>query len=67
MGGSLPKYEDLLVLKNILNIDSNYIKLVNYTGIKLQTVLNSNKGKNPGDFMKLNRENLFAILKKLVQ
>ena len=67
MGGSLPKYEDLVVLIDILDLDQDFVNFVNYTGIKLQTVLNNNKGKNPGDFIMMEKNELIKMFKKLVE
>ena len=65
MGGSLPKPGDLLKLQEILDLDDDYVRLVNTYGAKLQTVLASKKGKNPGDFLEKTEAEVIEMLKKL--
>ncbi|MHA2364808.1 MAG: DNA-methyltransferase [Candidatus Hodarchaeales archaeon] len=64
MGGSLPKVEDVNILTKMLDLDNSYINYVNRMGIKLQTVTANKKGKNPGDFLELTKEELIQMLKK---
>ncbi|TFH27688.1 MAG: hypothetical protein E4G98_05945 [Promethearchaeota archaeon] len=66
MGGSLPKVEDILELQKILDLDEVYVKYLNRFGLKLQTVIANKKGKNPGDFLTLNIEEVKKLLKKLI-
>jgi hypothetical protein len=65
MGGSLPKYEDLLKLDEILHLDQSYISYISRTGLKLQTVLADAKGKNPGDFLDLPLPKVVNMLKRV--
>jgi len=48
-GGSLPKPEDWVKLKKILNFDDKYDKIMTQQKYILQNVKNNPKGKNPGD------------------
>lgn len=66
MGGSLPKYEDLLKLNEILQIDKSYFNYISRMGLKLQTVLESGKGKNPGDFLDMPIKQVIDLLKRTV-
>jgi site-specific DNA-methyltransferase (adenine-specific) len=65
MGGSLPKLNDLQKLKEILNLDDSYVDYVGRTGIKLQTVQHTRRGKNPGDFLNLPLNTVISLLQKL--
>ena len=65
MGGSLPKYEDLLKLNEFLSLDQSYINYISRTGLKLQTVVADVKGKNPGDFMDLPVSKVLKMLKRV--
>ena len=65
MGGSLPKYEDLLKLHELLYLDQSYINYISRTGLKLQTVLSDTKGKNPGDFLDLSLPKIIDMLKRV--
>lgn len=64
-GGSLPKPEDWKKLKEILNLDSRYDKVMTEQHYVLQTVSPHPKGKNPGDVWDIPLEKLkeshFAI------
>lgn len=66
MGGSLPKEEDLMKLKEILKLDNVYIEFINRKGLKLQTVLISNSGKNPGDFLDYPQKIVIQMLEKAI-
>lgn len=65
MGGSLPKYEDLMELNEILHLDQSYINYISRTGLKLQTVIADSKGRNPGDFLDLPLSEVINILKRV--
>ena len=65
MGGSLPKYEDLVTLNEILHLDQSYINYISRIGLKLQTVLADAKGKNPGDFLDLSLPKVIDMLKRV--
>lgn len=65
MGGSLPKYEDLMKLNEILHFDQSYISYISRTGLKLQTVISDSKGKNPGDFLDLPLSKVIDKLKRV--
>ena len=65
MGGSLPKYEDLMKLNELLQLDQSYINYISRTGLKLQTVLKDMKGKNPGDFLDLHLSEVIDMLKQV--
>ncbi len=65
MGGSLPKIEDLLKLREILNLGDTYVNYINRMGLKLQTVIAEKKGKNPGDFLDYPLEKIIDMLKKV--
>jgi len=45
MSGSLPKMEDVFVLKDILDLNENYVQYINTFGRRLQTVMANKKGK----------------------
>ena len=64
-GGSLPKVQDWSKLKNLLNLDDKYDKMMTEQHYVLQTVSPHEKGKNPGDFWSMATEKLtdshFAI------
>lgn len=62
LGGSIPNLNDWNKLNEIFNFDINISNYVCKTGLKLQTVQNSYKGKNPGDFFKLPYEKIKKIL-----
>jgi len=65
MGGSIPTPEDLRLLKEILGADG-LLSLLERRALKLETVKNSVKGKNPGDFIEgLDGEELILYFKKL--
>ncbi len=66
MGGSLPKYEDLLKLNETLQIDQSYFNYISRMGLKLQTVLESERGKNPGDFLDMSLKEVIKLLKRTV-
>ena len=65
MGGSLPKYEDLIKLNEFLNLDQVYINYISRTGLKLQTVMADVRGKNPGDFLDFPLSKVVAMLKRV--
>lgn len=65
MGGSLPKHEDLMTLKELLHLDDSYIDYISRVGLKLQIVQAEAKGKNPGDFFDLPLTNVVNMLRKL--
>lgn len=65
MGGSIPKIEDLVKLKQILNFRDEYFELVGRMGIKFQSVIANSKGKNPGDYLEINKESFIDMIKKL--
>ncbi|MHA2224319.1 MAG: DNA-methyltransferase [Candidatus Hodarchaeales archaeon] len=65
MGGSLPKYEDLMKLDTILELDKEYLNYISRTGLKLQTVIADVKGKNPGDFLDIPLEKVIRMFRKL--
>lgn len=64
-GGSLPKVEDWKKLKNLLDLEDKYDKIMTEQHYVLQTVSAHPKGKNPGDVWDVNLEKLkdahFAI------
>jgi DNA modification methylase len=68
MGGSLPKIDDIDLLEKCLgtNIDENYKKFIQKTGLKLQSVIIDKQGKNPGDFLEIDTEELLIMFKKVV-
>jgi len=51
-GGSIPLPQDLDLLKAVLNIQEEWFRILQKAALKFQTVKSSNKGKNPGDFIK---------------
>jgi DNA modification methylase/Zn-finger nucleic acid-binding protein len=55
-GGSIPLPQDIKILKDILDDPINFLTLLEKTALKFQTVKTSNKGKNPGDFISLNKD-----------
>lgn len=65
MGGSLPKFEDLMKLDTLLELDKEYLKYISRTGLKLQTVIADAKGKNPGDFLDIPLEKVIKMFRKL--
>ncbi len=65
MGGSLPKFEDLMKLNELLNLDQTYINYISRTGLKLQTVIADTKGKNPGDFLDMPISDVIDMLKRV--
>ena len=65
MGGSLPKSEDLMKLKELLDLDQTYINYISRTGLKLQTVMADVKGKNPGDFLDIPISQVVEMLKRV--
>ena len=65
MGGSIPKIEDLTKLKQMLNFGEEYFELAGRMGIKLQSVIANSNGKNPGDFLEINKESFVDMIKKL--
>lgn len=65
MGGSLPKYEDLMTLNDFLQLAESYINYISRMGLKLQTVLADAKGKNPGDFLDLPLPMVIKLLEKV--
>lgn len=64
MGGSLPTMKDLQLICKYLPIEKSYYNYINRRAIKLQTVSNSHKGKNPGDFFEVDLEKVNKILLK---
>ncbi len=64
-GGSLPKPEDWIKLKEILNLNEKYDKIMTEQHYVLQTVAPHPIGKNPGDFWSIPLEKIkdahFAI------
>lgn len=66
MGGSLPKEEDLMRLKEILDLDETYVDYINRKGLKLQTILKNNTGKNPGDLLDYPLGTVISMLKKAI-
>lgn len=65
MGGSLPKIEDLRKLQEILVLDEAFVNYISRMGLKLQTVIADEKGKNPGDFLEYPVEKVLEILKSV--
>ena len=65
MGGSLPKYEDLMTLNEYLHLDQSYINCISRIGLKLQTVIADVKGKNPGDFLDFPLPKVINMLKRV--
>ncbi|MHA2244747.1 MAG: DNA methyltransferase [Candidatus Hodarchaeales archaeon] len=65
MGGSLPKYEDLIKLNEFLKLDKPYINYISRTGLKLQTVIADTRGKNPGDFLDFPLSKVITMLKRV--
>ncbi|MFX1284230.1 MAG: DNA-methyltransferase [Promethearchaeota archaeon] len=65
MGGSLPKYEDLIKLNEFLHLDQSYINYISRTGLNLQTVITDAKGKNPGDFLDYPLPQVITMLKRV--
>lgn len=56
-GRSIPKPEDWMKLKELLNIeDTTHDELMTQTHYVLQNVKNNPKGKNPGDMWEINTE-----------
>lgn len=66
MGGSLPAPEDLAKLTEILNIPNEFVNLINSRCLVLQTIKKSHKGKNPGDYLELDENEILNFLKKSV-
>jgi len=65
LGGSLPTPEDFLELKDILDINQNFVNLNNSRCLVLQAVKKSHKGKNPGDFLEFgNDDEVMNFLKR---
>ena len=64
LGGSLPAPEDLNKTNEILNIPEEFRNLVNSRCLVLQAVKKSHKGKNPGDYLELNKNDALDFLKK---
>jgi site-specific DNA-methyltransferase (adenine-specific) len=66
MGGSIPLPEDIPLLKEVLKVKNDLLDILERTVLKLETVKNSIKGKNPGDFIEdLDGKDLICYLKKL--
>ncbi len=63
-GGSIPLPEDAKLLKEVLG-EHKIFEIISRTALKFQTVKASNKGKNPGDFLELDEEELISWLRKL--
>mgnify|MGYP001166170146 FL=1 len=51
-GGSLPMPEDVELIEEILSADTQILTILKRTGLKLQTVKTSVKGRNGGDYIK---------------
>ena len=68
MGSSLPKIEDIDLFEHFIeqNINKSYKRLLTKTGIKFQSVLNDNKGKNPGDCFQLSSDEIINYFQKIV-
>ena len=68
MGSSLPKIEDISLFEHITNqnINESYKRLLTKTGIKFQSVLNDNKGKNPGDCIQIHSDEIIKFFLKIV-
>lgn len=64
MSGSLPKYEDMIELNKILELDDNYMFYLNRMGLKFQFVITNIKGKNPGDFLDMSKIEFIEMIKK---
>jgi len=69
-GGSIPVPEDVKLLKEIFEIETPLFDILERTVLKLQTVKEYIKGKNPGDFFEINYRNratnqIDLFLKKL--
>ncbi len=64
-GGSLPKVEDYIQLKEILGFNGEFDKVMTEQHYVLQQVTSHPKGKNPGDFWSISLEKIkdshFAI------
>ena len=65
MGGCIPKIEDLITLKQMLNFKDEYFELAGRMGIKLQSVIANSNGKNPGDYLEIDKESFIEMIKKL--
>ncbi len=65
-GGSIPRIEDIKLIKRIFKVDDRLLSALERTALKFQTVRASIKGKNPGDFIEsMEEEQLKVYLKKL--
>jgi len=65
-GGSMPIPKDITHLQKVLDDANGLLNALKRTALKLQIVKQSNKGKNPGDFIEgLEGEELINYLKKL--
>ena len=66
-GGSIPKPEDIPLLMKALEIEEDpFLRALERTALKFQTVKASVKGKNPGDFIEnLDDKQLKSYLQKL--
>ena len=63
-GGSTPTPEDIELLKDILGDDKGLLNILKRTALKFQTVKQSAKGKNPGDYIK-NDVDVIHFLRRL--
>jgi DNA modification methylase/predicted RNA-binding Zn-ribbon protein involved in translation (DUF1610 family) len=63
-GGSIPVPEDIELLNDILGDDRRLLAILKRTTLKFQTIKQSIKGKNPGDYIKNDRD-LLKFLKML--
>jgi len=61
-GGSIPTPEDWLSLESILDLDKDFTNYMLRTCLKLQTVKASNNGKNPGDYLEINKDLIVEFL-----
>ncbi len=65
-GGSIPIPEDIKLIKEIFKVQSRFLKILERTALKFQTVKISAKGKNPGDYIRYQKlEEIKDFLKSL--
>jgi len=65
-GGSIPIPKDIEMLERLFGVRGGLLTALKRTALKFQTVKSSVKGKNPGDYLKINdEEHLIGFLKLL--